>query len=92
MQTPLPSKKSALRRPHGALRAPRRRAAEKVFERLVASGVRKFILQEATIRDFYVALRSAARKKVVPPNPLSALVLTRIVRESMKKRKKSGRT
>ena len=86
--TPLPKTAKHTSRPKAKKRAVPPRVDERTFERVVASGVRKFILKDATIRDFFVALRSAARKNVVPPHPLSALVLSRIVRESMQKRKK----
>jgi hypothetical protein len=90
--TPLPKTAKHTSRPKAKKRSVPPRADERTFERVVATGVRKFILKDATIRDFFVALRSAARKNVVPPHPLSALVLSRIVKESMEKRKKRRKT
>jgi len=57
----------------------------------VATGVRRFILKKATIRELFKTLRSSAETNTIPPHPLSAKVLSRIVKEAMQKRKERTR-
>jgi hypothetical protein len=85
----VPPRKKGTTRSKASRRAAHRATDEREFERLVAAGVRRFILQHETIGKFYATLRTAALKKAVPPHPLSALVLSRIVREAMLKRTKA---
>jgi hypothetical protein len=55
---------------------------------LVRVGVRRFILDEASIGDFHKIFRRAVRRGVLPPNPLTGAAFRRIVKEAIKERKR----
>jgi hypothetical protein len=49
----------------------------------VRDGVREFILSNASIGDFYLALRSAVEAGSLSPNPLTAAALRKIVKQAI---------
>ena len=56
---------------------------------LVRIGVRRFILNDASIGDFHRTLRSAAKRGTLSPHPLTGAVFRNIVREAIDKRKRT---
>jgi len=85
----MPAKKGDIHRPKAGQRSLRHHAGEQEFESLITKGVRKFILEGATMGELFEALQSVSRKSVVPPHKRSAKLLSQIVRELMEKRKKT---
>jgi hypothetical protein len=49
----------------------------------VREGVRRFILNDASIGDFHKALRTAVRKGELSPNPLTGSAFRKIVTQVM---------
>jgi hypothetical protein len=73
-------------------RAPKRRKAiagktESTLD-LVREGVRRFILNDASIGDFHKVFRLAVRKGELSPNPLTGAAFRRIVKDAIKERKR----
>jgi len=85
----MPAKKGDIHRPKAGQRSLRHHAGEQEFESLVAAGMRKFILEDATIKELLEALQYVAGKNLVPPHERSAKILSRIVKESMEMRNKT---
>ncbi|HSQ77142.1 MAG TPA: hypothetical protein VLT13_16390 [Bacteroidota bacterium] len=54
---------------------------------LIQEGVRRFILNDASMGDFHKAIRAAAKLGELSPNPLSGTTLRRIVKEAIKEKK-----
>jgi hypothetical protein len=55
---------------------------------LVREGVRRFILNDASIGDFHKVFRLAVRRGELSPNPLTGAAFRRIVKEAIKERKR----
>lgn len=56
---------------------------------LVREGVRRFILNDASLGEFRRALRTAARKGKVSPNPLTGTAFRKIVKEAIAERNRN---
>ena len=80
------------RRSSTVARTPRRRNAASRGTAstlvLVREGVRRFILNDASIGDFHRALRKAARRGEMSPNPLTGAAFRMIVKEAIEERKR----
>lgn len=57
---------------------------------LVREGVRRFILEDASIGDFQKAARTAAKLGELSPNPLTGARFRGIVKEAIKERKRDN--
>jgi hypothetical protein len=62
--------------------------ASEILE-LVRAGVKRFILYDAPIADFQMAVREASKKRMVSSHPLSGVEFRRIVKEAMEQRKQN---
>jgi DNA-binding NarL/FixJ family response regulator len=58
------------------------------IEGLVKAGVEKFILNHATIDDFLRTMRSVSEKEAVYSHQLTRSVLSRIVKQAVRKRQR----
>lgn len=67
-------------------KSPARKSTSKLDQ--VRTKVREFILNRASIGDFYEALRSAIGKGELSPNPLNGVRFRRIVKEVVNERKR----
>jgi hypothetical protein len=76
--------RTAVRRAHSLRRRSPKAEAEILL--LVRTGVRKFILEKATILDFLDGLREISTRTKGHPHQLTKAVFTKIVREAIRKR------
>jgi hypothetical protein len=53
---------------------------------LVREGVRRFILNDASLGDFRKAIRVAAKRGKMSPNPLTGTAFRKIVKEAIAER------
>jgi hypothetical protein len=75
----------------GARAPKRRRTASKETTStldLVRDGVRRFILNDASIGDFHKAFRTAVKRGELSPNPLTGAAFRRIVKQAIDERKR----
>jgi hypothetical protein len=57
----------------------------------IREGVRRFILNEASIGEFHNSIRSAIRKGELSPNPLTGIRFRKIVKEVIDERKREAK-
>jgi hypothetical protein len=57
----------------------------------VKDGVRQFVLNKASIGEFYEALRGAIRRGELSPNPLTGVRFRKIVKQVVDERKRQAK-
>ena len=57
----------------------------------VKEGIRRFLLNKASIGEFYEALRGARRRGELSPHPLTAMRFRKIVKQVVDERKRAAK-